>query len=267
MITDSMRLQRFRRVLGALIEDEFGADVRVRWADQGYPRAPLPFVVLKLAVPPVRTNHGEWPVHELRTSTLLTVQSVAALERRVVWVNHYPFYAEGSSATSIRDGLVTQISDGFEPVSVVAVGTEQMRIMPSEPGWLYSLEISEGLTESIESTQHYECWSQRRRGLLSVNAHSGKGVGPESADIVAAAVMDLLEQQSTARHLSAHGVGLGSMSSPRDLSGVEGTETESRYQFDVAVVLRARRFKAIEVASSATISAEVSGRAFNIQVE
>lgn len=257
MTRSAVDLNRVRRVFGRLVEGVLNgtmfttrtapagggsANVAVRWADLDYPRAPYPFIVLKFTAPPVAIAH---PTSERRTvpgQVLVQVTGAVPGSQRILYVNGVRVTATGDSDEAIRDLLLAAVATTLEPVTAAAVDDDALTITADRLGALRSVRgvPSSGfvITPSDESEVEYRV--DRRRILLSVNMHSKDLVGNDSAGAMTQDLITRLREREVLSHLTQHGIGVLTISAPRDLSGLEHVEMEHREQFDVALRVESR---------------------------
>jgi len=214
----------------------------LRWGDQDYPRAAYPFVVLKFSSPPVAIAH---PVSERRTVPgvmRVQVTGTGPGSQRILWVNGVRVSVTGDDDEAIRDALVLALPNTLEPITVAAVDADSLDITAANMGALQSVRGVPSsafvLTPSDESEVSYRV--DRRRAVLSVNVHSKDVAGDDSAGSMTQDLITSLRERAVLSYLTQHGIGVLTIGSPRDLSGLEHVEMEHREQFDVALRIESR---------------------------
>jgi hypothetical protein len=246
-VPTTVDLRRFRRVLGTIAQTEFGASVNVRWANQPYPRAAYPFVVLNIFAGPTPIHLPRVEAHTLPTAVRVAVTGSAAGSERILDVNAHRFHSTEATDTAHRDALLVLLADSDEAITATAVGTTELDLTPSADGGLWRVRTpTAGLTATTLSTADYALTLTRCRLSVSANAHARAGASPEPGEILQQ-LLDALADESTRMILRAHRIGFSAPLSAgaRDLSDIEGAQIEARAQRDLEFWVDARRVRTL----------------------
>lgn len=250
---DIDRIQRgLARWVSSSVADE---QIEVRWADQPAARsAARRWVLLNLVAPPAprQIDHGDRLVVRPTALRFVIAPTFPAGQQFRLLVNRYPFEHTALAADSpaaVATALAALVLDGPEPVTATA-GPDpgELTVARAQPGDLQSAAllpaslVDEG-PEALATEDVFESGGSRV-AVCSVTCFSPSGVGPLSADQIAADLIAHLAEKPVRRALRNDGVSVWSVTLPRAVSALQGTEVERAIAFDLRLGLRARLTRA-----------------------
>lgn len=279
MIRIAVDMRRIRKQIGSWLEDEFGAEVAVRNADEDYGSPTMPFLTFAFVLPPGATHIDGQAIHTLPTSMKVVFANPTAGKDYRLLINRYPVdhIAVDADADRVRDAFVTAINATSFPESVtasaltVAGGMQidqvelgdlrEVKAIPTEGAFGYGDEYGDAYGGALDvevvtlATATAAETVGARTGLLSVNAYSHSPVRHQpSAEAIIATVQSAVFERETITRLQRHGVSLGKPTAPRDLSALSGSEIEQRVQIDIPVFVRSRLTRAVDTIETVEIT-------------
>lgn len=270
-VRDDIRLERFERVFGAMLEAGLTPDARVRWSGQHAPAPAPPFAAFGWTTPPEGTCLSWDESHAVPSSVQLTIANTEVGNRdRLVLVNGFPFAAAGDDDTEVRDALVEAIEAGEEPVSAAAVDDDALVLTPVTLGELQRVAAfpTADVAVDVLGTSNVTYQRQSVQGRLWVDCYAIVGAGQRvTAATLAREVETLLETRELVRLLGMHGFGISVLPGRRDLSATAGTEFEARVQLELLVGFTASLARAHVPIDTATILGTTNDHTHTTSIE
>lgn len=244
-------IDRTQRALARWVSSSVADEaIEVRWSGQAAPKVGRRWVVLNLVTPPYprQIDHGDRLVVRPAVVRLVVAAVFAIGQRFRLVVNRYPYDVQALVANdpgAIATALAAAVAAGPEPVDAVAGATPgELTLAPAQPGDLQSVAMMPralaATPPTVLATEDVFESGGSRNAVCSVTCYSPNGVGSLSADQIAADLLTHLAEKPTRNALNREGVGVWSMTPPRDVSGLQGTELERAVAFDLRLGLRAR---------------------------
>lgn len=191
------------------------------------------------------------------SSVTITVDAVTLDARLTLKLNDFSYGTDvvgGDTLTTIRDRLLAKIVDPTTGelaanLTAVANGADAIDLTAVTPGGLRSLflvggDLSHGGTAVFSGD--LVAFTEGTRDLtwrLEAFGAKGKHEPKDGAWAIIDQLFDRLEDEDVVETMAALGVGVGSKSSPIDLSALAGANFETRVACEVQLVTRSVAFR------------------------
>ena len=212
-------------------------DVRVQWAESNLPRPELPYVSLR------RLGSGSAHTQERILSQIPTVNGVTILTDVVgtsaaITLNYggYRYAVQpGDSLTDVRDGLIAELVDGPDALSVAVLDAVSFRVAGLGVGLAYPLGAVEGVSVAPATVQDVQVTETTRTTTVRVELFGFDDPDDRALDYADAMIADI-GRAVTARTLAERGVSVvGNRPTAQDTSALSGAARETRAFFDLQV--------------------------------